>query len=166
MIAFLRTTEEDDELVTDLINAAIDFVEGPDGIGVALRSSTWRMSFDAFPSNISIALSPVKSVEAITYLDAAGDVQTLDPDLYHVDVDQRPALVAFHHRPTTKAVPGAVKVEFTAGYETVPADLRQAMLLLIGHWFENREAALVGNVKTIPLGVDRILRKYRVAAFL
>lgn len=160
---FLRAGEDDEELITDLITAAIDFVEGPEGIGVAIRSSTWRMSLDRFPAVVEIALTPVKAVTGVTYTDPDGVVQS-HADFY-ADVDQTPAIVAFGPRPPIKAIPGAVKIEFEAGYETIPGDLRQAMLLLIGHWYENREAALAGDLKSIPLGVDRILRKYRVAAF-
>jgi len=44
----------------------------------------------------------------------------------------------------------------------VPAPVEQAMLLLIGHWFENREAVNVGNIITsFPLGVDRLVAPYR-----
>lgn len=37
-----------------------------------------------------------------------------------------------------------------------------AMLLLIGHWYSNREAVNVGNITSkIPLGVDDILFLFR-----
>src|SRR3546814_18653480 len=53
---------------------------------------------------------------------------------------------------------GYATVTYTAGYapEEVPVALVQAMLLLIGHSFSNREAVSVGNTGSeIPLGVDR-----------
>lgn len=42
-------------------------------------------------------------------------------------------------------------------------DIRGAMLLLIGHWYENREAAIVGQtVTSMPLAVEALLQPYRI----
>src|SRR3546814_13092774 len=54
---------------------------------------------------------------------------------------------------------GYATVTYTAGYapEEVPFALVQAMLLLIGHSFSNREAVSVGNNGSeIPLGVESL----------
>lgn len=38
-----------------------------------------------------------------------------------------------------------------------------AMLLIIGHWYANREAVNIGNiVAEIPMGTEALLRPYRV----
>lgn len=167
-IAHCRASDEDEETITRLIEAATDFISGPSGIGTALVTSEWRMSLDTLPSTFSIALTPVQSVDSITYRDADGEVQTIDAGDYYVDVDQRPAVVAFlKMRPIVQRVPGAVKVAFTAGFgdtpADAPADLRHAALLLISHWFENREAVQGIETFEVPLGVERILAKYRAA---
>lgn len=37
-------------------------------------------------------------------------------------------------------------------------DVEQAVLLLVGHWYANREAVVTGTISTaVPLAVDRIL---------
>ncbi|QDD91933.1 head-tail connector protein [Pseudomonas oryzihabitans] len=37
-------------------------------------------------------------------------------------------------------------------------DVEQAILLLVGHWYANREAVVVGNAPSaVPLAVDRLL---------
>lgn len=44
----------------------------------------------------------------------------------------------------------------------VDADLELAMLLLIGHWYTNREAVLVGtSAQTLPLAFDALVGPYR-----
>lgn len=41
-------------------------------------------------------------------------------------------------------------------------DITTAMLLLIGHWFENREAAAVGvSVAEMPIAVHALITPYR-----
>jgi uncharacterized phage protein (predicted DNA packaging) len=44
---------------------------------------------------------------------------------------------------------------------TVPAPLRQAMLMLIGHWFNAREAAAEARFESVPHGVAALLAPYR-----
>jgi uncharacterized phage protein (predicted DNA packaging) len=37
-------------------------------------------------------------------------------------------------------------------------DVEQAVLLIVGHWYANREAVVIGTISTaIPLAVDRLL---------
>lgn len=55
------------------------------------------------------------------------------------------------------------------GYETdddrllLDDDVRTAMLLLVGHWFANREAVSVdAAANTVPLAVDALLQPYRI----
>lgn len=42
-------------------------------------------------------------------------------------------------------------------------DVKAAMLLLIGHWYANREAAIVGaSASKLPLAVESLLQPYRI----
>lgn len=41
-------------------------------------------------------------------------------------------------------------------------DITTAMLLLIGHWYESREAVIVGTISSeLPLAVDSLIMPYR-----
>jgi hypothetical protein len=47
-----------------------------------------------------------------------------------------------------------------------PADLEQAVLMVAGHWYENREAVLVGvAAQEIPFGAAQIIGEYREYSF-
>lgn len=42
-------------------------------------------------------------------------------------------------------------------------DVRTAMLLLVGHWYSNREAVNIGNITSeVPLAVEALLQPYRI----
>lgn len=42
-------------------------------------------------------------------------------------------------------------------------DVKAAMLLLIGYWYENREAVVVGDTAvTVPFAVEALLQPYRI----
>ncbi|MAZ83133.1 MAG: DNA-packaging protein [Hoeflea sp.] len=50
--------------------------------------------------------------------------------------------------------------------ETLPDDIRQAVLQLAAHWYENREASVVGvSANAIPFGVREILAEWREYSF-
>lgn len=40
--------------------------------------------------------------------------------------------------------------------------VRAAMLLMIGHWYVNREAVTGDSVNEVPMGTEALLRPYRI----
>jgi hypothetical protein len=62
---------------------------------------------------------------------------------------------------------GTVTVTYTAGYEDPAVDapeLQQAVLMLVAHWFQNREATVAGSAAAaveLPLGVAELCASYR-----
>lgn len=123
-------------------------------------------------NRITVPLAPLASVLSITYLDLDGNLQTLAADQYRVirRSDRvrgwiEPAYgVAW---PAVRAINETILVGFIAGYGSQPGtgstpdlDLfRQAMLLLIGAWYGNREAVVVGQAPAeLPLGVAALLQ--------
>ncbi len=52
--------------------------------------------------------------------------------------------------------------EAPVAWDTATADVRQAVLMLAGHWYENREAILVGvGAENVPLGYSDLLLAHR-----
>ena len=43
----------------------------------------------------------------------------------------------------------------------VTDDLKHAMLMMIGHWFENREASSSLTIKEVPMAFDFLVSPYR-----
>jgi uncharacterized phiE125 gp8 family phage protein len=145
----------DDAYITRLIDTATAVIEGPNGAGIPLSPSRWVLTLDHLPRNFDIDLCPVQSVDRITR-----DGEVLAPATYTTDLDSTPARVVSNHAPRPSRL-GSVKVEFSAGYETVPADLRHAILMLISHFYENREAVSAIDLKDVPFAVGAIISRYR-----
>lgn len=157
---------DDDNLITALIQTAREVAEGI--ARRALITQTWKLILDEFPGDeIVIPMPPLQSVASITYKDQDGSASTFSSGDYIVNTDTEPGKVVLGYGkswPATTLYPtGAVTVQFTAGFgdasTDVPEKYRQAMLLLIGHWYENREAiATTGAVpKEVPFGVNALL---------
>ena len=173
-------TAEDTKLAL-FITAAVAYTQ--EYLSRVLIEQTWEMILDAFPYGgvIEVDLPPLISVVSIKYMDENDTEQTWDATKYTVDVDQPyngliyPAINESY--PSTRNYPKAVTIQFVAGYENggasppvladnVPPVIHQAILLLIGHMWENRESTtLAVDVKTIPMGYDALLAMYKLRSF-
>lgn len=162
---------DDDDLISLYLDAATAAVEGPTGIGIPLRSATYRLTLDAFPcDSITIPLRPVTAVTSVQFKDTSGVTQTLTPTAYVADFAMGTVSRAIGGSwPPTAPLPGSVTITFTAGFATIPADLQAAVLLLVGHYYRNREAVVgtEGSVTpmALPMGSETIFSRYRILSF-
>ncbi|QDK32676.1 head-tail connector protein [Sphingomonas sp. IC081] len=145
----------DDAYIERLIAAATAVIEGPNGAGIPLQPTKWVLTMDCLPRHFDIDLCPVMSVERITL---GGEI--VSKLAYRVDLDSTPARVEVAF-PSVRRELGNVKVEFTAGFTAIPADLRHAVLMLISHFYENREAVSAADLKDVPFAVSSIISRYR-----
>lgn len=160
---------DENALVTALIVAAREYCEKYSGR--AYITQTIRASFDSWPSfPIRLPRPPLAAVSSIKYYGEDNTEYTLDAANYYADTDSEPGRIALASGislpATTLRDINAVQVTYTAGYgnaAAVPQRVKQAMLLLIGYWYENREAAALGKVSSeitfavhSLLGLDRV----------
>jgi uncharacterized phiE125 gp8 family phage protein len=156
----------DDAYVTALITAAREYAEIY--LGRAIGTQTLELAIDEFPD--AIELRPyVQSITSIKYIDENGDEQTIDPEDYSLDNYSSPCWVvpAFERTfPTVQDIPNAVKVRYVAGFDEdnpVPQPIVSAMLLIIGHLYENRQQNVAGiAINELPMGVCSLLSMYRL----
>ncbi len=157
----------EDTLIQRYIDAAVDAIEGPYGIGVLMGSQEWEFYQDYFTPTIRIPVYPVISIDEIRYVDEGGTEQVLSTDVYQVDTASNPARIARDYNQTwpqtqARALNG-VTVKFTGGYTSVPEALRAAVILWVSHMYEVRQPFIVGtNVMEVPYTVEELLNRYRV----
>lgn len=166
---------DDDPLITTLIQVARERIE--DEARHYLMTQTLDYSLDEFPGEdvLVMPLVPLQAVTAISYYDTAGVGVTVSSASYQVDTASRPARIALNRGyawPTTplrtlNGVVVRVVVGFGSTFADVPAQLRQALLLLVGHYYENREAAIISGAvpQQLPFAVAAICRQYRMLAY-
>jgi uncharacterized phiE125 gp8 family phage protein len=157
------STEEDD-LIELLSVAAREIIE--ERTGRSLITQTRAIKLDYFPCEIELTHGPVQSTGlVITYYDEAEVEQTLASSEYWFDVHGPIArIVPKNSWPSTKDMPGAITVTYVAGYGdtgiSVPYVLRQAILLMIGHLYENRQQVTPVNMTELPEGVNELISTY------
>lgn len=159
-------TSDEDPLISSLIFAAWEYVELRTGI--VCLPSTWQLVLDRWPrlnaveqwpwpgipaGAILLPRFPVTSVTSIVWKGTDGSTNTVAGTDYSLDAVSRPPRVTPNYLKSWANTPslipqGGVVVTFVAGYadaNRIPATLKQAMLLILGHWFANREAVLTDN---------------------
>jgi uncharacterized phiE125 gp8 family phage protein len=160
-------TEEDDH-IAELCAAAGRKVERD--LGYPVLRQTCETHLDRFPSGpIWLGGGDDMTIVALRYVDSAGVEQTIAPTNYRLNAVGRVAEVypaPSFCWPSTQCVPGAVVVEWQAGWagpSDVPEDLVHAMKMLVGHWDRNREAVIVGSIsQEVKMAYDDLIEQFRV----
>lgn len=144
----METDISDDTFITSLIAPARAYVEKVSTY--SLVAGTRVFTFGAWGDFLEIYLRPITSVTTVAYTDDAGDPQTyadyLAPlgvyplRIFHAVADEFPTLADG----TSVVVTLAAGALDSASQEYLIA--KRAILILIGHWFEYREASASGIV--------------------
>ena len=162
----------DDTFITGLIGRAREYVEKLDWR--ACLTQTLELWLPRWPCDkIVLPRPPLASVTSVEYYDTDDVKYTLDPAIYYVNAIAEPGEIVLRYNqtwPTTTLRDyNAVCVTYVAGWTAaanVPKTIKQAVLLVIGHWYENREASTVGAVsREIELGVRALINLDRMKRF-
>lgn len=159
--------DDDDDYIESLITAARIHVEN--WLGKKLITQTLILHLDNFESGsqeIRLPYGPVQSVDTITYLDSSGASAAYTTFRAALGEISRVTPSYGLTWPTTQPVTDAVQIEYVTGYgdaDDVPKTIKQAMLLLIGHWYASRESVVIGTiVAELPMAVQSLLSAERV----
>lgn len=163
--AHLRVTSDDeDELISILRDAAIEFVELYCSIKLGLVPGL-RWEAQAFPQRgmtLLLAMKPVSEITSIEWLDRTGVAVAGDPASFRVSPtgSVQPSI----GDAWPGSVGGSISIEFTAGYPAgqAPRSLLMAAKMFLGHLWAHREAVLdSGSAGEVPFGVVQLCRPFR-----
>lgn len=191
-MAHLRLeSEAEAALLHGQIRAAREIIEA--WTERALITQSWRLFLDRWPAGpgdeawwdgvrqgamaqgtarfIEIPKPPLRSIDLVALFDDADQQTTWPAANYFADTAGMPGRVVLRNgvsAPSAGRAAGGVQISFTCGYGDsagdVPSPLRQAMLLLSAHFYEQREVLQPApGMTAAPLGVRALLAPYRAA---
>ncbi|HLX83805.1 MAG TPA: head-tail connector protein [Terriglobales bacterium] len=138
-------------------------------LGLFNQTPWWWFGFQTQDS-IEIVRRPVQSslsplvAPVITYNDTTGALQTLDPSTYTVNYNKITLNVGCTW-PLTDRRQDCIQITYTAGYgatsDTVPSQLKLAVMFLAAHFYENRSIATVEPTSEIYMTLCSLLSSYR-----
>ena len=166
---FLKVdTNADDTLIDNLIKAATQSCE----------IYTNRYFLDTLVTQYAdkwvdienLYKSPVSAITHIKYYDSDDSLQTLAGTVYLLDEVSQPARIGLKPNQSYPNIANrinAVAVQYTVGYGTastdVPEGIRQAVLMTIANWYENRQTVITGRTATeLPLSSQYLLNQYKI----
>jgi uncharacterized phiE125 gp8 family phage protein len=170
-----ETSNAQDALLQDIILPAAHR-EAASQLGRSLMLTGWLAVLDGFPCRrlIDLPWPQLQAITGVQYRDVDGNMQTLSPAAYGTDLIQsRLYLKATGNWPSTDGLSGCVQISYTSGYASVgagetvqqasvPANVRNWILLRCGTLYEHREQIAAGvSIAEIPfvgglLDVDRV----------
>jgi len=158
----------DDTYIETLISVATFAAENYMNLWIMQQS--WYLDIDSFPDyfNLLRGQNDDLIINSITYADTDNANQTLAASNYFGDGSMKPARIYFAPDatiPSTYDKPNAVVVDFTVGNRNasdVPAPIRQAILLMVGTYYETRQTVSDRTYKEIPQSAEFLLMPYRV----
>ena len=168
--AYLRVDNTDeDTLIGTLITAARQWVESYLDRALILRQLVLR--FDTFPVEIELPQPPLSSAGtttaiSLTYTLETGTTATLSTSEYRIDRTSTPGVLRQNY---SGSWPGhlndynSIAVTYWAGYGSeegdIPPAIKNAILLMVGHLFENRTAVVTNtNTKPIEFALESLLK--------
>ncbi|MHB0934896.1 MAG: head-tail connector protein [Armatimonadota bacterium] len=156
----------EDEYVEGLIMAVREYCEQLQGRAYITRTYALLV---AAAATIELPMAPLQAISEIVALDE-DNVETvippripavgaIDEDGYTVDTTGAVAKVTIPDMPADAA---QIQITYTAGYgdtaADVPTRIRQAMLLLLGHWYQHRQAVIPGaQLTSVPQAFDALI---------
>ena len=160
-------TSTDDAYISSLITAAREWCEAY--CDETFVHTQYVMKLDAFPHEIELPRPPMASsgtvtAVAVTYTLENQSTATLATNQYRVDRDSTPGVIRTLYNgswPSHLLDYNAVTVTWWGGMgasgSSVPQRVRNAILWLVGMWYERRMAADAVNLSEIPFGVKALL---------
>ena len=166
--ARLRVTHTaEDDVITAMIASSWEAVG--EMAGRVLATETWEMADMAFSGTVKLPKSPVIALTSVQYLDATETLQTATlSDFALIASDDwslvQPKVDKDWPSPGVQRA-DAMKITFTAGYTTLPPALREAVLLMIGHRYRNRESVSADALAEVPMALRDLVALHKIGWF-
>ena len=161
---------QQDALAESYLRAALAAIEGRIGKALIQRAFWLELADWREPGVQPLPLAPVQAVASVTLVDSDGAESVVDAARWRLVKDlQRPRIVSVGVLLPTVPQDGAVEIVFAAGFGPawgdVPADLRQAVLLLAAQYYELRHEGGAG-AGAMPFGVMALIERWRTVRVL
>jgi len=137
------TTSAHDTMIDNKIAGARIALEGE--LQRQFITATYKAYWSCFNNRMELPYGPVQSITSITYIDGAGDTQTLSSSVYRLDDKSIAPWIGLEYNqswPTARDVSNTIIVTYVAGYgaaSAVPMPIKLAIIALAADLYEHPE---------------------------
>jgi uncharacterized phiE125 gp8 family phage protein len=158
---------DDDQVITALIAVARTHIEIQSQL--ALITQSWRIVLDCWPRHgrISVRPGPLQSLNVARVYDFSGNAYAIDTQGFVPDRGASTLAFVPWAVPAPGRAVGGIELDVSVGFGDAAADLpeslRQAIRLLVSHWYDNRGiVAPDGQRVALPSTVASLITPYRM----
>jgi len=161
-------TTADDTYIESLIKAATQLSE--EYTNRFFINTVIDQTCSSFKELETLFKSKVNDVQYVKYYDSDNSLQTLSATVYDKMLSYEPSQIQLadgQSFPSITKRNDAVIARYTVGYGSsasdVPEIIKQAILLTIANFYENRSSVVIGRIATeLPQNVKWLLNTYKV----
>jgi uncharacterized phiE125 gp8 family phage protein len=161
-------TSADDTYIESIIKAATQLSE--EYTNRFFINTVIDQTCSSFAELQTLFKSKVNDVQYVKYYDSDNSLQTLSATVYDKMLSYEPSQIQLadgQSFPDITKRNDAVICRYTVGYGSaasdVPEIIKQAILLTIGNFYENRNSVVIGRIATeLPQNVKWLLDTYKV----
>lgn len=172
----------EDEFLEGLITAARQHIENI--TNRKLMPQTWKVYYDAWPNkknnydSFQIPYPPLRSIPStgLLYTDSTSGSTTFSSTAWAADTVSEPGRLVLDYNDDWPTVTlhnnNPIEITFNCGYSTaatVPETIKQAIKMLIGHYYEHRESVTITpvgmKIEETPWAIKTLLASYKEYRF-
>tara|TARA_R110002012_G_scaffold120651_1_gene270054 strand:+ start:11332 stop:11934 length:603 start_codon:yes stop_codon:yes gene_type:complete len=157
---------DDDTLIASLVTAARVMAESICRRDFIDRTYTWYMDDWPYSYTFNLPRNPVTLINNVKYYDTDAVLQTLASSVYTFDQYSIPQKLWLAPDQTWPNLDNDIRHKVQVNFSTVvsvPETVNTAIKMLVAHWYENREAVVIGSgTNPLPLAVESLLWSERI----
>jgi len=158
-------TADTDDVLENCLRASLAAIEARIGRAILSRRYSWTLTRWQRSDQQRLPLSPVTEIESLSLVPDTGDPITVSPTSYRLSHDGTGYVIsasggALPNIPNNSDAEIIFTAGFAADWSGVPADLKQAVLILAATYFDYRHGER-DRTESIPFGVMALIEPYR-----
>lgn len=158
---------DDDTLISGYTESVIDYLESITGRVIGQKVVTQYLNdFPLSDNPIILETNYLSGLTIQYYTDVTSSASTFSSNDYRIiTLGSYTQVQPNNNWVTTDDKEGSVVLTYTAGYYTtndIPKAIKQAALLLIGHYYEHRENVIIGSItSTLDFTIDALITPHK-----
>lgn len=157
---------DEDDFIQQTVSAARQYVEAV--TGERMLTQAWRQYVSDWPADrlLRLEVYPVQSVIATTAFDRDGVPHQIALEDVELSRGVKPQKLRFSASIDPALAANGLEIDLSVGQGDLPVDvapaLRQAVAMLVTHWYEFRGAIAPSQQPvSLPAGLDALLRPFK-----
>lgn len=158
----IEWTNDDAELLR-IRDAVVDFISDYTGLSITSKTNTQYISYWM---KTRLEEAPFIEIKSVQYYNSSNVLTTMPVADYFLIRSEAPSIyINFAEYPSIKENT-EIAINYSTGFAVLPKNIEQAIIALIGLWYNNPEAASPIAMTNVPMSAQFILDELKIKGIL